>query len=51
LWPCGLIASPLTGPAGNHEYLLWLRSKQEPAGEPVTPDSIRALVHRTLSTG
>ena len=20
----GLIASPLTGPAGNHEYLLWL---------------------------
>lgn len=28
--PCGwsaagLVASPLTGPAGNHEYLLWLR--------------------------
>ena len=22
----GLVASPLTGPAGNHEYLLWLRS-------------------------
>ncbi len=21
----GLVASPLTGPAGNHEYLLWLR--------------------------
>lgn len=24
----GLVASPITGPAGNHEYLLWLR---EPA--------------------
>jgi 23S rRNA (cytidine1920-2'-O)/16S rRNA (cytidine1409-2'-O)-methyltransferase len=22
----GLVASPLTGPAGNHEYLLWLRT-------------------------
>nr|WP_228007339.1 TlyA family RNA methyltransferase [Cyanobium sp. LEGE 06143] len=22
----GLVASPITGPAGNHEYLLWLRS-------------------------
>ena len=24
--PSGLVASPLTGPAGNHEYLLWLTS-------------------------
>ncbi|MEI6830607.1 MAG: TlyA family RNA methyltransferase [Synechococcaceae cyanobacterium ELA445] len=24
--PEGLVASPITGPAGNHEYLLWLRS-------------------------
>ncbi|MFM7313478.1 MAG: TlyA family RNA methyltransferase, partial [Cyanobium sp.] len=23
--PAGLLASPITGPAGNHEYLLWLR--------------------------
>jgi 23S rRNA (cytidine1920-2'-O)/16S rRNA (cytidine1409-2'-O)-methyltransferase len=23
---CGVVASPITGPAGNHEYLLWLRS-------------------------
>jgi 23S rRNA (cytidine1920-2'-O)/16S rRNA (cytidine1409-2'-O)-methyltransferase len=22
---CGLVASPITGPAGNHEYLLWIR--------------------------
>ena len=27
----GLVASPLTGPAGNHEYLLWLRT---PMGSP-----------------
>jgi len=22
----GLVASPITGPAGNHEYLLWLQA-------------------------
>ncbi len=27
----GLLASPLTGPAGNHEYLLWLRSPGAPS--------------------
>ncbi len=27
LWiPKGILASPITGPAGNHEYLLWLSS-------------------------
>ena len=35
---CGLVASPITGPAGNHEYLLWLRSgaweETEPESEP-----------------
>jgi hypothetical protein len=25
LEPMGLVASPITGPAGNHEYLLWLQ--------------------------
>ncbi|MEX1316183.1 MAG: TlyA family RNA methyltransferase [Synechococcaceae cyanobacterium] len=54
LRPAGLIASPITGPAGNHEYLLWLR--------PSDPDSadhhggsgcqdagtIRRLVEATL---
>ena len=51
LWPWGLIASPLTGPAGNHEYLLWLRSEPAPADAPVTAESIRALVSCTLSAG
>ncbi|CAK6700568.1 TlyA family RNA methyltransferase [Synechococcus sp. BA-124 BA4] len=51
LWAWGLIASPLTGPAGNHEYLLWLRSDPAPADALVTDDLIRALVRRTLTTG
>ena len=29
--PGGLVASPLTGPAGNHEYLLWLTSQGDQA--------------------
>jgi hypothetical protein len=28
---CGVTASPITGPAGNHEYLLWLRRQENPA--------------------
>jgi 23S rRNA (cytidine1920-2'-O)/16S rRNA (cytidine1409-2'-O)-methyltransferase len=35
----GLIASPITGREGNHEYLLWLRGE----GQPVTID-IEALL-------
>tara|TARA_B100000700_G_scaffold217172_1_gene238917 strand:- start:18 stop:689 length:672 start_codon:yes stop_codon:yes gene_type:complete len=27
-FPNGLLASPITGPAGNHEYLLWLGSRK-----------------------
>ncbi len=57
---CGLVASPITGPAGNHEYLLWLRqtahhspvegSSAEVARSPVTPEQIAALVAATLAT-
>jgi 23S rRNA (cytidine1920-2'-O)/16S rRNA (cytidine1409-2'-O)-methyltransferase len=52
---CGLVASPITGPAGNHEYLLWLRSgtwsDHEKAAEQM-PDgaSIRRLVENTLGS-
>lgn len=64
--PQGLLASPITGPAGNHEYLLWLA----PAGltptiatapegtapvlrgqEAADPGAIAALVQATLSAG
>jgi 23S rRNA (cytidine1920-2'-O)/16S rRNA (cytidine1409-2'-O)-methyltransferase len=52
---CGVTASPITGPAGNHEYLLWLRSgawpasdQKEAAGTPPDGESIRRLVEQTL---
>jgi 23S rRNA (cytidine1920-2'-O)/16S rRNA (cytidine1409-2'-O)-methyltransferase len=56
LCPAGLVASPITGPAGNHEYLVWLRSG-EPAGaadsrtEALDGPAIRALVEATLAAG
>ncbi len=46
----GLVASPITGPAGNHEYLLWLQRcallEDEPA---VTSAQIKQLVASTLT--
>ncbi|MGL6135356.1 MAG: TlyA family RNA methyltransferase [Prochlorococcaceae cyanobacterium] len=57
LRPAGLIASPITGPAGNHEYLLWLRSQeQDEAGiggggvaPPLDSEAIERLVAATLA--
>lgn len=53
---CGLVASPITGPAGNHEYLLWLRSDdgfslQGINGEKLSPDYIHGVVSSTMSPG
>ena len=49
-WPAaGLLASPITGPAGNHEYLLWLSSRVPPT--PLTRDGLEALVAATLRGG
>jgi len=50
---CGVTASPITGPAGNHEYLLWLRSgdwSDQPQTSVRRPDeaAIRQLVADTL---
>jgi len=47
---CGLVASPITGPAGNHEYLLWLRSGawQDAGVTPPDGEAIRRLVATTL---
>jgi len=50
----GLIASPITGPAGNHEYLLWLQPDglmtPTPTSNPaLTPEHITELVARTLT--
>jgi 23S rRNA (cytidine1920-2'-O)/16S rRNA (cytidine1409-2'-O)-methyltransferase len=47
-WPAsGVLASPITGPAGNHEYLLWLGGK----GEAPTRESLTELVAATLAGG
>ena len=44
--PSGLVASPLTGPAGNHEYLLWLTSYID---HEVDTPMIEKLVSATLN--
>jgi len=51
---CGITASPITGPAGNHEYLLWLRQGDWPTDQtapevPPTEEGIRRLVAATLA--
>jgi 23S rRNA (cytidine1920-2'-O)/16S rRNA (cytidine1409-2'-O)-methyltransferase len=53
--PAGLVASPLTGPAGNHEYLLWLvppegSGEAQAAGDDWS-ERITALVAETLAGG
>jgi 23S rRNA (cytidine1920-2'-O)/16S rRNA (cytidine1409-2'-O)-methyltransferase len=55
--PHGLVASPITGPAGNHEYLLWLSTKPPEEsgalgldGGSLDPGWILALIKRTLAT-
>jgi 23S rRNA (cytidine1920-2'-O)/16S rRNA (cytidine1409-2'-O)-methyltransferase len=46
----GLIASPITGPAGNHEYLLWLQPNPSPATTlELTAERIADLVNQTLA--
>jgi 23S rRNA (cytidine1920-2'-O)/16S rRNA (cytidine1409-2'-O)-methyltransferase len=44
---CGLVASPITGPAGNHEYLLWLQ-RGKAVDPQLSPAEIEALVTSTL---
>ena len=43
--PKGLIASPITGPAGNHEYLLWLGMGDYSSKLP----DLKVLVAQTLT--
>ncbi|MFN9694063.1 MAG: TlyA family RNA methyltransferase, partial [Synechococcaceae cyanobacterium] len=46
-WPAaGLLASPITGPAGNHEYLLWLSPRVAPVS--LKRQQIDAMVAATL---
>ncbi len=43
-FPQGILPSPLTGPAGNHEYLLWLASQKN-----CVEISLEKLVEETLT--
>lgn len=49
--PAGLVGSPITGPAGNHEYLLWLveRGGQQPQDRFQGQDTIKAVVAATMA--
>ena len=44
----GLISSPLVGPAGNHEYLIWI-SKEKLKEFSVDDEFLKGLVKQTLS--
>ena len=44
---CGLVGSPITGPAGNHEYLLWLSSADH---HTMTRTIIKDVITETLKT-
>ena len=45
-YPLGLVGSPITGAAGNHEYLLWLGPKPAVAVGP-WPELVQEVVRRT----
>jgi 23S rRNA (cytidine1920-2'-O)/16S rRNA (cytidine1409-2'-O)-methyltransferase len=50
LQAAGLVASPITGPAGNHEYLLWLRAGGGAGQRPgVSQELIEARVAAALN--
>jgi 23S rRNA (cytidine1920-2'-O)/16S rRNA (cytidine1409-2'-O)-methyltransferase len=50
----GLVASPLTGPAGNHEYLLWLQdavaheNDEGARSTQLSGETVRQVVGQTL---
>jgi len=46
----GLVASPITGPAGNHEYLVWLVDADQQKPE-LEPKQIEAIVATTMAGG
>ena len=47
----GLVGSPITGPAGNHEYLLWLKDRQPQESDPIDGTRVAAVVAATLGGG
>ncbi len=48
---CGVTASPITGPAGNHEYLLWLRAGDWPELPPASVPATGAATEPQKNAG
>lgn len=49
LIPCGLLASPITGRDGNHEYLLLLRLAARASCQPLDEQDIEAVVQQAFA--
>lgn len=47
--PCGLIASPITGRDGNHEYLLLLRPSEVEGRRPLDEQDIEAAIQQAFA--
>jgi 23S rRNA (cytidine1920-2'-O)/16S rRNA (cytidine1409-2'-O)-methyltransferase len=47
--PCGLIASPITGREGNHEYLLLLRPSEVEGRRPLDEQDIEAAIQQAFA--
>ena len=43
----GVVGSPITGPAGNHEYLLWLSELED---QQISDEKVRDVVQDTLKS-
>ena len=43
----GVVGSPITGPAGNHEYLLWLSELED---QQICDEKVRDVVQDTLKS-
>jgi 23S rRNA (cytidine1920-2'-O)/16S rRNA (cytidine1409-2'-O)-methyltransferase len=43
----GVVGSPITGPAGNHEYMLWLSEHDQ---EHLSDEVVRKVIQDTLQS-
>lgn len=51
LIPCGLVASPISGRDGNHEYLLLLRTSAAQGGQPIGEQDIEGAIQEAFADG
>lgn len=51
LIPCGLVASPIRGRDGNHEYLLLLRTSAAQGCQPISEQEIDGAIQEAFASG